>query len=508
MLQAMLKADDIIKNIFGIKSGTMGGIMETAIDLGLSFGAIKALDSVFQPRKRIINKINNTLASDVNNKYNENGYDGTNSFMVQQMKFAEQMQKLEIAEKQGYNKSAREAFAHTGKMFKNVAASVPITYEKDPILGATNMIAADNDYSEEFLIDDPNLPPLPLEEAEGMQNGSSDNSSVQLVEGEANELNSNRQLNLEKKKRNSRVGKVILSLATAGVSTKVENIVQNKEITENIIAEQEERTRRSYVYLERMKERMEQIDEDIEEKKFRNQTKAFYTPKEEETENQQKINLKIKESDRGELETLLKQNLTKPEFKNKEIEKALEGIKQDDVLTESELKDITAKVLKREGYDVGEKFEQNLKSEAVDRLFKYIEKQGAVERVKKITLNANIQDRIEKIAKLHGSDKKEAIKEFKQDITADETTDIVNSFGKEDIVDLVTAIANKKGTAKKKEVPEIYKKLIENTKKLQDLNNKMYELGNKKAPTTEDLIQSILGKDKENTKKKTEGKVR
>ncbi len=535
LLNFLLSAEDIIKNIFRIKSNSLKSVMATVFDFKNRFAVALGVGSFLygKGKKVAVNAYDKHLTNTVNAKYDQYKVQGDSEFAQSVNK---EIERLKEQEKEHQKELTKNSIDFAKNQFKGTVAlvtGVPAIFEQPIAGGIAFAYAASNlntglgnkrkqgvqaekldkttEGTQYLYIENPNN----VNNTQAYSNGGKNTNQTERNTSGADKrgvdtsrkrnINSNgvnadntekeenstqkqiRRYNTNKNK-TYKVSKAILSWTTVGRSKVIENVF-SEGIEENELIEKVYSTRiqKLSVIGNIAVKQINEINQEMDKIKNSNYPPIYYTPKQNETKTQIAMNEKLREKYRDILE--------------KNIIQIYEGIDKDkinehvvnytkDKVTLKSVEEIAKEYLSENECNIGEEFKNNFDNILREKIIDTVQKNK--DGFEKIKLKPDLEEKIQKAISNNSEDKEKLNQEIDNIVTDDIKEQIVSKISAKDLTELLSKTLEAKGSV---EVNKDFKNLQEPIDNLRLVNKEAEATVGNTVYTTKQLLDLIMNKD-------------
>lgn len=502
ILNLMIKSEKTIKKIFGIKSSTLKDVTDSIISAsGTLVSAAAIINPVYKAGKaKIANAYGNSVDRRIDAKY---AHLENSLAEVEGSKLATDIQReidrlkdIEKKQRRQYNANAINRAKGLVHGMAGIVGAVPLMFEQGPVeggfalLGGRSLLNGKLGTVNEENLDEEKIDKL-LEKYNMLPTDT-------MPEEETPENPTIRTYNTEKLKR-YKPGEVLrrkaVSSATAGTSTRViDMLATGKEEKEKLLHNTYQTRRIELLYSLQTKVLQEEkrLNTSINNIKSNGFPPVFYTPRIGDDSKTVKMNIALQEKYSKELELNLKQAIAGNPAVDRDVVEdyiALHGKTNIDL---DELQKILDEIAKETDYDVGGKFENNVKDSIAKELTKLAEKREAGIKIEKV--KAEIMDKIEDALKNNDWDEKKARGEINSIVTSSVAEEIMQQLSASELASIITTAINRKGSLQNKPVRDEFKEVVDSAAKIADMNNDITELSRGEKYNSQELVEEILNR--------------
>lgn len=506
VLNLMLRSEKIIKKVFGIKSNTMKDITDTVFQTSSSLMTAFALAKpVYNLGKRkVANACNKGEENEVNNRYKslENSLEEVeNSKLATDIqREIDRLKQKEIEDRKAFNKNSMDLAKGMLSGAKGILTAVPMMFEAGPVEGTLSIIDAGSNLNSRMrrineadidedkidrLLEKYNMAPVKPVNPATTSAGSSGSKSIRTFN-----TKKIKKYNLAKG-----IGRFTLSLATAGTSTRIRNLREDrKEETEKVKnPSQTKKIELLYALQTKVLEEERKMNSSIDNLRSKGFPPVYYTPSENESKQTIAMNLKLQEQYSKELEINLRQAMAGDSKITKDMValQVAEQMAKKGKLNLSDLQQTLDELAKENDYEVGTEFEKNIRNEVKRNIIDAAE--GKETKISKDAIRAEILQKVEKALSSNNWDENTSQNEIERVVTSDVAEEIISQLSASELTSIITSAVNRKGSLKNKRVNPEFEPIVSSASKIADINEDIAELENDKF-NTEELIGNILNK--------------
>lgn len=548
LLNFLLKAEDIIKNIFKLKANSLKSVVGTALNLvapARQAGGVVS-NVVGKP---LANAYSKNLTRALDKKYDKFKIDGDSETAQKTNEEIERLKQQEKAHIMEQNKNAIDFAKDKLDGVVTLVGAVPMMFE-EPIGGVpafgmavsnlanplntngkasleTKKLATQTEGTNYKYIKNPNEekqqentdnangvnnPQNNQTSGNNTQNNQSGGNNPQNNQASGNNPQSNpagvngtntknnngqnknartiRTYNTKKSKRFTLAKatlKGVASWATLGTSTMaIDAIHKNKEETSLREKTYSTRIEKLSAIGKVATEDLKEINNQLNDIRNNNYPPIYYTPKENETKTQIAMNENLRKKYRGILEKNIRQIYD--DIDEDELEERI--LSQTGAINMQSIEDMSKDYLAESECEIGEKFSDNLDKNLIKKIVAIVEgKSGALKNVK---LNSKLEEQIHEAVANNEGNKKALNAELDKIITQDVKDKIVSKMSVNDLTKLMKNTLEAKQSI---EINKAFKELQDSINNLKLANKEAKATSGKELYTTDELLNLIMNKD-------------
>ncbi len=517
ILNLMLKSEKIIKKIFGLKSSTIKDITDTVLQTS---GSLMTAYAIAKPvynygKKKVVNAYDKGIENGVNNRYKhlENSLaEVENSKLATDIqKEIDKLKQQEIADRKAYNKNALDLSKNILGGMRGLVTSVPVMFEAGPAEGTLSIIGAasdlnsrmkkikDSDMDEDRLdelLRKYNMAPVSTQaQAPAQTNGAGPNGAGAQPGGRpirTFDTTKNKNYTVAKG-----IGGFALASATAGTSTRVKNIWEDKKEETEKVRNPSQTTKIELLYTLQTKvlEEERKMNSSIETLRNSGFPPVYYTPSVNESSQTVSMNLKLREQYLNELETNLRQAMAgDPTVSEDVVARHISDQMADTGKTSLNLADLQKvldEIVDETDFEVGTEFENNIRNEVKRNAMDAAE--GNTTNINKDAIRAEVLQKVERALSNNNWDENASENEIERIVTSDVAEDVISNLSASELTSIITSAVNRKGSLKNKTVIPEFEPIVNSAAKIAEMNEDAAEISGEEYDA-EELIETILNR--------------